>query len=161
MDGDGRADLVLTGAPGDGSASCEQRVRIYRNTPNPASPQSAPTFPLLAEHCVDGEQLNSVQRSYESIDRITDFNGDGLMDLMIRSPLTSDGAEGGVLSRVAFGRRNPGYQLQSVSFDSVFVSSDLRSSAEKKHGLFELWTDVNGDGLDDFVYLRSASGRCA
>lgn len=160
MDGDGRADLVITGAPGNGSSSCEQRVRIYRNTPNPASPQSAPTFPMLAEHCMNGAPLTGVDRSYESVDRVADFDGDGMMDLWIRSPLTGNGSEGAVLHRIAFGRRNPGYSLQSLPFDALFVSSDPRSTAEKKTGLFELWTDVNGDGLDDLVYLRSdASGK--
>ena len=158
MDGDGRADLVITGAPGSGSSSCEQRVRIYRNTPNPSSPQGAPTFPLLIEHCMDGAALTGVERSYESVDRIADFNGDGLMDLWIRSPREGDGSQGAVLDRIAFGRRNPNYSLQSVPFNSLFVSSDLRSSAEKKTDLFELWTDVNGDGLDDLIYLRSDAG---
>lgn len=160
MDGDGRADLVITGAPGNGSSTCEQRVRIYRNTPNPSAPQSAPTFPLLTEHCMNGAALTGVQRSYESVDRIADFDGDGLMDLWIRSPREGDGSQGGVLHRIAFGRRNPGYSLQSVPFNTLFVSTDPRSSAETKTDLFELWTDVNGDGLDDLVYLRSdASGK--
>jgi RHS repeat-associated protein len=160
MDGDGRADLVITGAPGSGSSTCEQRVRIYRNTPNPSAPQSAPTFPLLIEHCMNGAALSGVARSYESVDRIADFDGDGLMDLWIRSPREGDGSQGAVLHRIAFGRRNPNYSLQSVPFNNLFVSADPRSSAETKTDLFELWTDVNGDGLDDLIYLRSdASGK--
>lgn len=160
MDGDGRADLVITGAPGNGSQTCEQRVRIYRNTPNPASPQGQPTFPLLIEHCMNGAQYDAAIRSYESVDRIADFDGDGLMDLWIRSPRTDSGTAGGILTRIAFGRRSPGYSLQSVPFNQLFVAADPRSSAETKSNLFELWTDVNGDGLDDFIYLRSdASGK--
>lgn len=160
MDGDGRADIVITGAPGSGGSSCEQRVRIYRNTPNPSAPQGEPTFPLLVEHCMNGAQYNAAIRSYESVDRVADFNGDGLMDLWIRSPRTNGGTSGGILSRIAFGRRGPSYSLQSAPFNHQFVSNDLRSSAETKTGLFELWTDVNGDGLDDLIYLRSdASGK--
>lgn len=158
MDGDGRADLVITGAPGNGTSTCEQRVRIYRNTPNPSTPQGAPTFPLLTEHCMNGAALTGVARSYESVDRIADFDGDGLMDLWIRSPRQGDGSQGAVLHRIAFGRRNPGYSLQSVPFNNLFVSTDPRSSAETKTDLFELWTDVNGDGLDDLIYLRSDAG---
>lgn len=158
MDGDGRADLVITGAPGSGSSTCEQRVRIYRNTPNPSAPQDAPTFPLLTEHCMNGAALTGVDRSYESVDRIADFDGDGLMDLWIRSPREGDGSQGAVLHRIAFGRRNPNYSLQSVPFNNLFVSTDPRSSAETKTDLFELWTDVNGDGLDDLIYLRSDAG---
>jgi RHS repeat-associated protein len=158
MDGDGRADLVITGAPGSGSSTCEQRVRIYRNTPNPSAPQGAPTFPLLIEHCMNGAALSGVARSYESVDRIADFDGDGLMDLWIRSPREGDGSQGAVLHRIAFGRRNPNYSLQSVPFNNLFVSTDPRSSAETKTDLFELWTDVNGDGLDDLIYLRSDAG---
>jgi RHS repeat-associated protein len=158
MDGDGRADLVITGAPGNGSSTCEQRVRIYRNTPNSSAPQDAPTFPLLAEHCMNGAALTGVDRSYESVDRIADFDGDGLMDLWIRSPREGDGSQGAVLHRIAFGRRNPNYSLQSVPFNNLFVSTDPRSSAETKTDLFELWTDVNGDGLDDLIYLRSDAG---
>ncbi len=159
MDGDGRADIVMTGSPGNGNSSCEQRVWIYRNTPNPTSPLSAPTFPLLAEHCLSGADYSPSQRSAESVDRIMDFNGDGLMDLLIRAPVTNYGNSGGMVHRLAFGRRGPsGYFLQSVSYGSLFVSSDPRTSAENKNGLFELWTDVNGDGLDDFIYLRSDAG---
>lgn len=159
MDGDGRADIVMTGPPGNGNTNCEQRVWIYRNTPNPSSPQSAPSFPLLAEHCFAGADYNSTMRSAESVDRIMDFDGDGLMDLLIRAPVTSSGNAGGMVHRVLFGRRGPsGYFLQNVSYGSLFVSSDPRTSAENKNGLFELWTDVNGDGLDDFIYLRSDAG---
>lgn len=162
MDGDGRADIVMTGSPGNGSSSCEQRVWIYRNTPNPTSPQSAPTFPLLAEHCFEGASWGGpYQRSAESVDRIMDFNGDGLMDLLIRAPVTNYGNSGGMVHRILLGRRGPGgYYLQNVSYGSLFVSSDPRTSAENRNGLFELWTDVNGDGLDDFIYLRSdADGK--
>lgn len=158
MDGDGRADIVMGNNPGDGSPSCELRVRIYRNTPNPASPQSAPTFPLFAEHCLDGEAYSYDHnvRAFENVSRVMDFDGDGLMDLLITSPKRANG--GGELSRIAFGRRNPGYSLQSVPFNSLFVSTDPRSSTETKVDLFELWVDVNGDGLDDYIYLRPDAG---
>lgn len=153
MDGDGRADIVMEDTPGNGSpGACEKKIRIYRNTPNSGSPQAQPTFPLLAEHCVAGADYGAGvnQRVYESIQKVSDFDGDGLPDMWIASPKTSAG--GGVLSRIVFGRRTPGYAFENKTFASLFPEGQALISA------LMLWTDINGDGLDDYVHTRTDNG---
>lgn len=158
MDGDGRADIVLTRRISSGAGSCSAKIFIYRNTPNGSAP---PTFPEVASHCLNVPHVGDVMYEGEQLQGVSDFDGDGLADLMIGSELdfwsTPIGVERGRrLDRILFGTRTgSGYSLTSKSFSTLFQSGHARTSHEAKTGLFTLWNDVNGDGLSDWMYVGS------
>jgi len=160
MDGDGRADLVVYAGNAAGNDSCRGLISIYKNTPNPASPQSAPTFPLLAQHCMAGVTRGGGLIETEGFRQVRDFDGDGLPDIWVDSIPQYGPQENGdrYFSRVVFGQRAGGYSLQSKPFSTLFSAAYPALSGELKPGLFSLWADVNGDGLDDFIYARHENG---
>ncbi len=158
MDGDGRADLVLI-KPGNGSNSCSRRIHIYRNQYNGAS---APTFPEIATHCLAKPDTSNPFFRGETLQGVKDFDGDGLADILVESILDywSGGIEKGRrLDRVLFGSRSGStYALVNKPFSTLFQNGHARTSQEAETGLYALWTDVNGDGLDDWLYARYDSG---
>jgi len=154
LDGDGRADLVVRRPGSSFTGSCAARIHLYRNQYNGASP---PTFPEIANHCLS----NSHNQLWigEQFDRVRDFDGDGLADIWIDSPLefwSGPGApeKGRKLSRILFGTKSGGtYSLTQKQFSDLFTATQPRDAHESKAGLFNLWLDVNGDGLDDWLYV--------
>lgn len=159
MDGDGRADLVLRNATfGATAGSCSGKLHIYRNTPNGSA---APSFPEVAMHCLNVPHVGGNQYEGERLQAVRDFDGDGLPDLLIESTVAfwsaPLGAEKGRnLNRIVFGQKQGGaYSLVSKSFSSLFQAGYPQTSHENKKGLFSLWLDANGDGLDDWLYVGS------
>jgi RHS repeat-associated protein len=157
MDGDGRADLVLTRSESANAGSCARKVVVYRNTPNATTPTAAPTFPEVASHCMSVPHVGDVMYEGEQVQGVKDFNGDALPDILIESALeqwTTQVSQGRKLDRILFGTRTTiGYSLTSRSFASVFPAAQPRDAHENKSGLFALWMDANGDGLDDWLYV--------
>ncbi len=159
MDGDGRADLVVLrrGTTGN-TGSCSYRLHIYRNQANGASP---PSFPEVATHCLSVPHVGDVMYQGEQLQGVSDFDGDGLPDLLIESTLgfwsTPIGAERGrKLERIVFGSKSGGtYSLVSRSFSSLFQGAYPQTSHENQKGLFSMWLDANGDGLSDWLYIGS------
>jgi RHS repeat-associated protein len=157
MDGDGRADLVMTRSYGV-EGGCGVKVHVYRNTPNGANP---PTFPEVAVHCLSVPHIGDVIYTGEKLQGVSDFDGDGLPDLLIESNLdywpTPIGAERGRrLDRILFGQKQgASYTLVNRPFATLFQSGHARTSHEAKTGLFTLWLDANGDGLNDWLYIGS------
>lgn len=158
VDGDGRADVVLI-KPGTGSTgSCARRIHIYRNQYNGAA---APTFPEVATHCLAEPNTANPFFEGETVQSVSDFDGDGLADILIESSLSywSGGMEKGRrLDRVLFGNKSAGtYSLVNKAFSTLFQSGHARTSQEGETGLYALWADVNGDGLNDWLYARYES----
>jgi RHS repeat-associated protein len=160
MDGDGRADIVLLRSESPNAGSCAQKLYVYRNTPHPTNPATgAPTFPEVAQHCLSVPHVGDVMYEGEQVQGVKDFDGDGLPDILIESEVAfwsgSVGVEKGrKLDRILFGTRtSAGYSLSNRSFSSVFTAAQPRDAHENKAGLFSLWADVNGDGLDDWLYV--------
>lgn len=157
MDGDGRADIVIQKGYG-GTGSCVTKVHIYRNTPNGSS---APTFPEMAVHCLGNSHVGDAIYEGERLQGVSDFDGDGLADLLIESTLefwaTPIGSEKGRrLDRIVFGARSgSGYSLVSKAFSTLFQSGHAQTSHEAKKGLYSTWIDANGDGLSDWLYIGS------
>ncbi len=159
MDGDGRADIVLTKNYG-GTGNCAAKVHIYRNTPNGALP---PTFPEVASHCLSVQHIYDAMYEGEVLQGVRDFNGDGLPDLLIEStlefwPVPIGSEKGRKLDRVVFGSKSGSiYTLAQVQFPSLFQTAYPRTTAEAESGLYSQWIDANGDGLDDWLYARHDS----
>ncbi len=155
MDGDGRADIVLSKRINSGAGSCAVKLYVYRNQANGTSP---PTFPEVASHCLSVPHVGDVMYEGERLQGVKDFDGDGLPDLLIESDIGFwQGNElGRKLERIVFGRRNgSGYSLVPTSFSARFQASHPRTSHENKKGLHAMWLDANGDGLDDWLYIGS------
>ncbi len=156
MDGDGRADIVLAKNYG-GTGNCVAKVHIYRNTPNGALP---PTFPEVASHCLSVQHIHDVMYEGEVLQGVRDFNGDGLPDLLIEStlelwPVPGAPEKGRKIDRVVFGSKSGStYVLAQVQFPGLFQAGYPRTTPEAEAGLYAIWTDVNGDGLDDWLYAR-------
>jgi RHS repeat-associated protein len=152
MDGDGRSDLTVVRDEPNGAASCRRRVYVHRNTPSASSPQSAPTFPVIAQPCLSGVLVGGYWDT-EKVRQVSDFDGDGLPDVWINSANRDN-----TFSRILLATRTSTYGLTAVSFSSRFPAADPATTQETKASAFAFWTDVNGDGLDDFVYARSDNG---
>lgn len=84
----------------------------------------------------------------EQIERIADFNGDGLPDFFIRNSGTGANQ---TFRRILLGR---GTTLAPTNVNCANLSSDILSADEcdRAKGYFAQWLDINGDGLDDFVF---------
>ncbi len=153
MDGDGRSDIVIERRQASPTTGCVNKIFVYRNTSNGTSP---PTFVEIANHCLSGYLANSATWFSEGVQSVRDFDGDGLMDLWIESAEIqwSDGsAKGHRLDRILFGSKSGStYSLVNKVFSTLFQSGHARTSQEAEPGVFSLWTDLNGDGLDDWLY---------
>lgn len=157
MDGDGRADLVVVRLESSGVGNCARKIYVYRNQANGAS---APTFPIAATHCMSVQHNGDVMYEGEELQGVSDFNGDGLPDLLVSSTLefwsVPIGTEKGrKLDRVVFGSKSGNtYALAQVQFPNLFQAAYPRTSAEAEAGLYAQWIDANGDGLSDWLYAR-------
>ncbi len=158
MDGDGRADIVLVRSESLNAGSCSQKIYVYRNTPNATNPATGvPTFPEVANHCMSVPHVGDAMYEGEQVQGVKDFDGDGLPDILVESALEAwnmQMSQGRKLDRILFGTRTTtGYSLTNRTFASVFPATQPRDGHENKSGLFSLWIDVNGDGLDDWLYV--------
>lgn len=154
MDGDGRADIVIIRPEANPTNSCVNKAVIYRNTPNGTA---SPTFVEAASQCLTGYQANAVIWFSEDVQSVRDFDGDGLADLWIQTAeiqWPDASAKGFRLDRILFGSKSGStYSLVQKSFSTLFQSAYPRTTLEANPALFSLWTDVNGDGLDDWLYV--------
>ena len=156
MDGDGRADLTINRAGNSTTGSCAHKLHIYRNTPNGSA---SPTFSEMATHCL--AEPSSANSFFEGeIASVRDFDGDGLPDLLVQSTLEywsgTSVEQGRKLDRIMFGSKSGGtYSLVNKPFSTLFQTGYARTSHEAKAGLYTMWLDVNGDGLDDWLHVGS------
>jgi len=154
MNGDGRPDLVVSGAPGQGPGPYQWDV--YINTGAGFEPARLPMFPArvntLVDHWADGLRH-----------MLVDFNGDGLPDLVrtghsLNGPLPDWRCQPSATAlasclEVSF-NTGQGFQdpptLIPVPLSTAVQTTDLDADvASVVQDLF----DVNGDGLPDWVYL--------
>ena len=86
----------------------------------------------------------------ESIERIADFDGDGLPDLFITN--SSNGvASFSRIIRMTTNDTSLGTPI-SMSAASLGLTADEQSRSAKR---VARWMDINGDGLDDFVFAQT------
>ncbi|HEV8695378.1 MAG TPA: SpvB/TcaC N-terminal domain-containing protein, partial [Lysobacter sp.] len=155
LDGDGRADLINYTSTGQNNDACSYVAQIYLNRA-PASGAGKPlelqwNRDICLASIVDDGALGS--RVAESVDRVEDFNGDGLPDIWLRKP-QGTGAGSAPIGRILLGQKGATYSVAQVSYASFFPASDPIASEEQDFGLFSLWADINGDGLRDLLYAN-------
>jgi YD repeat-containing protein len=112
-------------------------------------------FPLRS-HCQTINTGPQVLRS-QVLERIADFDGDGIPDFWLRAGEHHEGHE------IRLARVNPGMSMQnryvieaaaslgSLRLPSSPPSNDLDAQEVHKEAT-AFWLDVNGDGLDDWLY---------
>lgn len=150
FNGDGRPDLLTVAA----HSTCGIQYGVFihlNNLPTGVVGSTAAftesTTPLF---CLSRASTGDIG---ESIDRIADFDGDGLPDLFINN------SSGGLntFSRIVL------MQTSGVSLDgpitrtasAIGLTTDEQSRAANR---VAHWMDINGDGLDDFVFAQSQGG---
>jgi RHS repeat-associated protein len=150
MNGDGRADLVVREDSPGGPATCKVKAKVYLNTGTATAPIA---FSLAKEECL-AERVNLGVPSVESVERVADFDADGLPDIWING--AAQEPEGpSTLNRILFGTRvGATYSWIARPFASLFPASSPPTSDERDARLYRQWIDVNGDGLDDFLFIR-------
>lgn len=165
FDGDGRSDVLVNRAASGTCAGSVRQGEVYLNTTTqePSTSQAPGTITFgttPTRFCLPGRGNFNVA---DSLDRVTDFDGNGLPDLIFTSSAVD--SQGMPLARdndlVLFSQRNVGggFSFTQKSFAQLFASS---TAEQRQRNLFTFWMDLNADGLDDMLYagvsLGAASG---
>jgi RHS repeat-associated protein len=151
MNGDGKADLLVArgGLEGVDSwfnrGSCPGAVVIHLNT-TPDQANAPISFSPTPAYVLCLFNSATVLRELQ---QVTDIDGDGVRDLLVRGQFDP---VPGPQDRVHFGRRTPGggYTTTEAAFSAL--GPDLRWWETPAWAQGSSWTDVNGDGLDDYYY---------
>jgi len=171
MNGDGKVDLIIvtpnTNCPFVNNNVLAVGVLIYTNTMTGplASGQTAtfaaPSGPLFCLNQVNTDPTLGVTGAGQHIiDHIADFDGDGIPDFYIsyaQNLATGNGSTlqfdsiklikpqaDGTYQVVSKGCTNIGLTKAECQFSNTYAAA---TAASAHH-----WMDVNGDGLEDFVY---------
>lgn len=151
-DGDGKLDLITTG-PGTGCGNdalgIKSAVFFHRNKmTDRLSPSSTTAIFDSAKQafCLERNAPSSGPvTANERIERIADFDGDGMPDFFIEDQGTGNNQ---ILSRIV---RKPPVGNVVPTPCSTLLSVD---ECDRSKGYLAQWLDINGDGLDDFVFAR-------
>jgi len=147
FNGDGWSDIAMKHRSGT-SSSCSITLTIYLNQRNTNAPRFAQAG---SPHCIE-YSLELPIAIYEDVNSVADWNGDGLMDVLIQR---KTGGYGTQIDRILLSAVNGGaYSYSVVTFASQFPTADSRTATEANPRLTWMLADVNGDGLSDFVYAR-------
>jgi RHS repeat-associated protein len=144
MDGDGRTDMVAVNL---NLTTCQETLTVYSNRPGTGSNMPV-SFVAIATQSLT-TQLIGGACWYEAVQKVSDVNGDGLPDIWIQPNALNN-----MPSRVLMASKPNAttYSLNSVSYASLF--SGGQTTEEASLNVTSMWMDVNGDGLDDFVYAH-------
>lgn len=147
MDGDGRSDLVTVSL---NTTTCQETLTVYSNRPGTSSNMPV-SFVSIATQTLT-TQLVGGACWYETVQKVNDLNGDGLPDIWLQTNSLNIST-----SRVLMASKptSSTYTLSAMSYASLFAGGETAEEASVL--LTSLWMDVNGDGLDDFVYAHKSS----
>jgi RHS repeat-associated protein len=158
FNGDGRVDIALaqeTAACGSDSLGNKDGVFVYLNANPPGS------FGASAAFTVPGGPLFCLARTgsgttaqFEKLDRVADFNGDGLPDFFIQWGGVNVNRSGGVRLTQRSGGSIATTALSCSQMGLTDNPGGTDDDCSGTQGHVVHWMDVNGDGLDDFVIAR-------
>lgn len=165
FDGDGKIDLVFIqpdASCGSTALGLNAAAYFYRNRTSGLLSSSNPAYFDTGKRlfCLAMSYTNAQAWTVPTIDHVADFDGDGLPDFFLTIYGTSgtstpvSGFAGiyvtqraaGVLTASAF--RAPGSVLTCTTDNTTDECNWAANNFATR------WMDVNGDGLDDFVYAR-------
>lgn len=161
MDGDGRADILVHRNLASPTTECFTKLEVYRNVAGSGGAPSS--FPLTVEYCLKqtgtvGVPPGPVLATYETLNEVKDFDGDGLVDLLINTePPNSDFEKRP--HHIAYGRKAATLYYADRPYAELFPASDPIQTMEASGMTYSMWVDLNGDGLDDLLWAKAgASG---
>jgi RHS repeat-associated protein len=165
MNGDGRPDLIVlspnAGCPVKGNAILSVGVQVYLNAmtgplvPGQTATFTAPSGPLLCLDQTNTQPSTGVTGTTQlTIDHIADFDGDGIPDLFIGYALSTFSGVGNSTQldsvKLIKPQANGGFQV--ISKNCGATGLNLCKFSQTANSTAHHWMDVNGDGLEDFVY---------
>ncbi|MDZ4378708.1 MAG: hypothetical protein U0973_11195, partial [Xanthomonadaceae bacterium] len=162
MDGDARADITVVVDNPSGGEACRAKLRVYRNVANPSGGAAQAQFTPYPDICLAGQSAveggtGQIFWFIEQLMDIRDLDGNGLPDITLSSTTVS---ETPAPARILYGVRDAsgGWRFDSRPWASLFPASDPAPAEERLEWTWHTWLDVNGDGLDDRLYVRTEGG---
>jgi len=167
MNNDALPDLLLYGlGQEDANGLAQTHVLVYLNTTaGPSQPVSFAAQPITPLTSLGQSNL---YRFSDTTFRVVDLNGDGQQDVLVIGVFWTGefGTIGeysipifGRYAKVAFGQPGSGISFEEKSLDAIGLGNLSLDDATIKTGRFHLLSDVNSDGLPDFIYLSDSSSR--
>ncbi|MBX3692639.1 VCBS repeat-containing protein [Dokdonella sp.] len=151
FDGDGKPDLVTFGphaSCGSDGQGFKRGVFVHRNTIPDGAPVGASAS--FAQAVSPSVCLARSSGTGEYVERIADFDGDGLPDLFIHELSgTADGTE--TFNRILRAQPGPTFTSSTAASIGMTQAEQARNARTVPH-----WIDVNGDGLDDYVFATTS-----
>ncbi len=161
VDGDGLADIVIDHWASNSPGPAARELRVYRNT-TPLGATALTFNPTFTS--VPLQRVNSNIASQHALERVADFDGDGLVEFFIRGERNDAGTADRDLDSVWFGSRTSGgvYSVSVRNWLALFQTGEAASQTEQSPDLTAYWLDLNGDGLDDLLYAGCPpTGGCS
>ena len=176
MNNDALPDLLLYGlGQEDADGLAQTHALVYLNTTaGPSQPVSFAAQPIAPLTSL-GKSVG--YRFSDTAFRVVDLNGDGQQDVLViglfwtgRFVTIGNGSNAEMLpefyryAKVAFGKPDSGLSFEEKSLNAIGLGSlSLDQSPNIRDGYrtkrFYLLSDVNSDGLLDFIYLSDNSSR--
>jgi RHS repeat-associated protein len=161
FDGDGRTDVLFsTPDPvcGSDSSGAKWRLKVYLNRiQGSLAGGAAANFVLAAETngplCLSRGFSNGLPTYSEAAFRASDFDGDGRADIFI------GGGNPPNRQRIVYVRSGGADALtyDSLSMATIGLTADEMSPSSPNAATEKIvhWIDINGDGLEDFVFAQT------
>ncbi len=147
------SDLTRVGPTIEQCANERHVVLYVRSTAKPDTRLFEAPRHLM---CLD-DQATPYHREFVS--RVTDFDGNGIPDLFVSESTATSTTQ---IKHLALLRRaaNGDLAVERLDPEQLFAggSSDSHRQADSNDGLFRMWMDVNGDGLDDWLFPAACGG---
>lgn len=158
FNGDGRMDIAITqqsSACDSDSLGTKQGVFVYLNANPPGAFGASATFtvPAAPLFCLARTTTGS-SAIFEMLERVGDFDGDGLPDFFIQSVGNAYAKSAGVRLTQRSGSSLSVSALSCSQMGLVDNPGGTNDECSGDQGHVVHWIDVNGDGLDDFVIAR-------
>lgn len=161
FDGDGRTDVLFStpdAVCGSDSSGAKWRLKVYLNRiQGSLAGGAAANFVLATETngalCLSRGFSNGLPTYSEAAFRASDFDGDGRADIFI------GGGNPPNRQRIVYVRSGgaDAVTYDSLSMATIGLTADEMSPSSPNAATEKIvhWIDINGDGLEDFVFAQT------